>query len=128
MTGLGVGGAGVPIGIAGMGGREIAVETEPGKRLVGSTELDAFALARPARRGLGFVAVKRRLAGRFSTKSAPSSLRFGNGSDRTPTSYPIALVSRGVLTCGTTVGLPCWKLISVCSASTFVSAPRKSLL
>ena len=46
-----------------MGSREIAVETEPGKRLVGSTQLDAFALARPARSGLGFVAVKRRLAG-----------------------------------------------------------------
>ena len=65
MAGLGIGGAGVPIGVARVGGREIAVETEPGKRLVGSTELDAFALARPARRGLGFVAVKRRLASKI---------------------------------------------------------------
>src|SRR6516162_3880424 len=128
MAGFGITGAVVAIGEACMDGGEIAVEAEPGKRLVRDGQLDVLASARPAGRGYRLVAVKRRLAGRFSTKSAPSSLRFGNGSDRTPTSYPIALVSRGVLTCGTTVGLPCWKLISVCSASTFVSAPRKSLL
>ena len=63
MAGFCITGAVVAIGEACMDGGEIAVEAEPGKRLVRDGQLDVLASARPAGRGYRLVAVKRRLAG-----------------------------------------------------------------
>ena len=68
MAGLGIAGAGVSIGEARVGGGEIAVEAEPGKRLVGGAQLDAFALARSAGSGHRLVAAESRLAVKIEHK------------------------------------------------------------
>ena len=128
MPRLGVIGAGVDIGETRPAGGEIAIEPEPGKRLIGSAELDAVMMARPTGSGDGLVAAKCRLAVEIEHEKCrlDPEIRERLGSHPELVASRLGQQLRFLL--GDRCRVACWKLISVASASTGVNTPRKSLL